>query len=203
MTEYVTPDEHLCCKLLAANLKCDFDIVLSSFRKHKVYEAVDGLDKQTLDADIECLERALKHTRKTIESLSKLSQISTNKQLDTGLLISPKADELGTKLEIVLEQHKNIRRKNSTKGGLNYKALYIARMVADVINEQGKTITFGKSPEGEPTTEYCRAVQNALNYFDVRTTQINRDRKSLDTELPLADWQGPCERVWKEWESKG
>ena len=76
-------------------------------------------------------------------------------------------------------------------------------MVADVINEQGKTVTFGKSPEGEPTTEYYRAVQNALIHFDVKTTQINRDRKSLDTILPLADWQGPCERVWKEWESKG
>ena len=48
-------------------------------------------------------------------------------------------------------------------------------MVADVINEQGKTVTFGKSPEGEPTTEYCRAVQKALIYFNVKTTQINRD----------------------------
>ena len=76
MTEYVTPDDRFCCELVAKNLKCDFDIVLSSFRKHKVYEAVDGLDKQTLDADIECLERALKYTRKTIESLSNLSEIS-------------------------------------------------------------------------------------------------------------------------------
>ena len=103
MTAYVTPDEHLCCELLAENLKFDFDIVLSSFRKHKVYEAVDGLDKQTLEADIECLERALKYTRKTIESLSNLSEISNQKQLDTMVLISPDAVELGMKLEIILE----------------------------------------------------------------------------------------------------
>lgn len=164
---------------------------------------MDGLDKQTLDDDIECLERALKYAKKTGESLFKLSKISTNKQKETGVLISLDAGELGRKIEIVLEQHKIIRRENSAKGGLNYKALSIARIVADIINEQGKKITFGKSPEGEPNTEFCRTVQNALVYFDVKTTQVNRDRKSLDTELPIADWQGPCERVWKEWESKG
>ena len=115
MTAYVTPDEHLCCELLAENLKFDFDIVLSSFRKHKVYEAVDGLDKQTIDADIECLERALKHTTKTIESLCNLSEISIEKQVLTGVLLSPDAGELGRKLEIVLEQHRNIRRKTPQK----------------------------------------------------------------------------------------
>jgi len=203
MTEYFTKSERRCCAILAANLQCNFDSVLASFKKHRVYEAVDGLDKLSLDLDIECLERAWKHTNKAIESLAKLSEISTNKKLETGVLISLDAGELGRKIEIVLKLHKSIRRENSAKGGLNYKALYMARMVADLFNKLGKKITFGKSPEGEPTTEYCRTVQNAFTVFDVRTTQINRDRKSLDTQLPIADWQGPCERVWKEWESKG
>lgn len=203
MTENPTKSDRRSCAHLAAHYKWDFDIVLSAFIKHNVDEAVDGLDKQTLDEDIECLERALKYAEKTVESLSKLSEISTEKQEITGDRISLDAGKLGRKLEIVLEQHKNIRRVNSAKGGLNYKALYIARMVADIINELGRKITFGKSPEGEPTTEFCQAVRTALIYFDVKTTQVNRDRKSLDRELPIADWQGPCERVWKEWESKG
>lgn len=203
MTEYPTQSDRRSCAHLAAHYEWDFDIVLSAFINHNVDEAVDGLDKQTLDEDIECLKRALKYAIKTVESLSKLSEISMNKQLETGVWISRDAYELRVKLEIVLEQHKNIRSENSSKGGLNYKALYIARMVADIINELGRKITFGKTPEGEPTTEFCRAVQTALFYFDVKTTQVNRDRKSLDRELPIADWQGPCERVWKEWESKG
>ena len=203
MTEYPTQSDRRSCAHLAAHFEWDFDIVLSAFINHNVDEAVDGLDKQTLDEDIECLKRALKYAIKTVESLSKLSEISMNKQLETGVWISRDAYELRVKLEIVLEQHKNIRSENSSKGGLNYKALYIARMVADIINELGRKITFGKTPEGEPTTEFCRAVQTALFYFDVKTTQVNRDRKSLDRELPIADWQGPCERVWKEWESKG
>ena len=203
MTEYPTQSDRRSCAHLAAHYEWDFDIVLSAFINHNVDEAVDGLDKQTLDEDIECLKRALKYAIKTVESLSKLSEISMNKQLETGVWISRDAYELRVKSEIVLEQHKNIRSENSSKGGLNYKALYIARMVADIINELGRKITFGKTPEGEPTTEFCRAVQTALFYFDVKTTQVNRDRKSLDRELPIADWQGPCERVWKEWESKG
>ena len=203
MTEYPTQSDRRSCAHLAAHYEWDFDIVLSAFINHNVDEAVDGLDKQTLDEDIECLKRALKYAIKTVESLSKLSEISMNKQLETGVWISRDAYELRVKLEIVLEQHKNIRSENSSKGGLNYKALYIARMVADIINELGRKITFGKTPEGEPTTEFCRAVQTALFYFDVKTTQVNRDRKSLDTELPIADWQGPCERDWKEWESNG
>lgn len=90
------------------------------------------------------------------------------------------------KLEISIQRkHRNsIIERNSVSGERDVMAHKLGELVARVFEQTGRRITFGHS-EGEPTTEFTKAVKKVMKICQVKTVQI-------DKKYYVTNWRQPA-----------
>jgi hypothetical protein len=67
------------------------------------------------------------------------------------------------------------------KGSRRADAYFVAMIVSHAFGVVGRQITFGQSPDGKPSTPYCRAVMTAFEILGIEGT-----------------WRGPAKAAWVE-----
>ena len=116
----------------------------------------------------------------------KLTQTLLNKN------ITKEAENLLSKLSEIVTSREFLAKENTAKGGKNIKAHKIAYMVLHIFLKRGWNIRYGVCPNtGEPTTNFGKAVQKALQLFD---TQSIRNESSR-----YANWQAPTLKIYREY----
>ena len=90
----------------------------------------------------------------------------------------------------IIQSRKILKSDNDNKGGKEL-AHAIAMMTIKIFESANWPITFGvNDATGKPTTNYGKAVQRALEIFDVKS-----DRKPINKAHPFpqyADWYAPA-----------
>ena len=180
------------CIWLSQYLNCDAELVQTAYQISGAIKALDAQDNAQLRIDTEKLQSAEKYLQKTV---TELHGISENEKLTQTLLnknITKEAENLLSKLSEIVTSREFLAKENTAKGGKNIKAHKIAYMVLHIFLKRGWNIRYGVCPNtGEPTTNFGKAVQKALQLFD---TQSIRNESSR-----YANWQAPTLKIYREY----
>ena len=180
------------CIWLSQYLDCDAELVQTAYKISGAINALDAQDNAQLRLDTEKLQSAEKYLQKTV---TELHRISENEKLTQTLLnnnITKEAEDLLSKLSEIVNSREFLAKENTAKGGKNIKAHKIAYMVLHIFLERGWNIRYVVcSNTGEPTTNFGKAVQRALELFDTKST------RSESTDY--ANWQAPTLKIYREY----
>ena len=136
---------------------------------------------------------AAKHTRQVYNLLYDLPRTELERlNVARDTIVTNSLDglkELSQELEELYQHRNSVIERNKSTGGKDPRADAIAELVARIFIKQGKKITFGQMDE-EPTTDFCRAVQEVLVICDNK-------RHSPEELAPHTKWRSPAQKAFK------
>lgn len=182
------------CIWFAEYLHCDAQLVQTAYQISGAIKALDAEDNAKLKTDTEKLQSAKKYLKKTVTELHLISESEklTQNLLDVNIIED--TENLLSRLSELVRSREFLTEANTAKGGKNIKAHKIASMVLHIFLESGWSITYGVSPiNGEPTTNFGKAVQKAFQIFDTRSRQTEISK--------YADWQAPTLKIYREYKA--
>ena len=185
------------CIWFAEYLKCEPSLVQKSYEESGAISLLDRIAVTELNANIKHLERAAKLINEAIHELDKLSEIEKLSQNLAETVIIDDLNKITPALVSIIQSRKILKSDNDNMGGKNELAHAIAMMTIKIFESANWPITFGvNDATGKPTTNYGKAVQRALEIFDVKS-----DRKPITKAHPFpqyADWHAPAKATFKK-----
>ena len=189
----LNPEHNITFKRLADSIGCNTDIISEIWANLAMDLLDDPNELGDIRDSVNIYGSAAKHTRQVYNLLSGLPRAELERlnvardKIITGSLDGLK--ELSQELEELYQQRSSVVERNKSTGGKDPRADAIAELVARVFIKTGKKITFGQVDD-EPTTDFCRAVQEVLVICDNK-------RYSPEELAPHTNWRSPAQKAFK------
>lgn len=163
---------------IAARWQCDEDIVHAAFRGVSVpeYDTPGHLDQ--VKATTHTLNAAARHAKNLCREMAKLDEQERLFLRTAGSVTVEQVEHLATVLAGDAKGLDDWLRKRNRQGGRNPAAYAIAEGMRRLLRRLKLKITYGATQFGEPSTDFCRAVEHGIGAFGVS-----------------ADWRGPAKEA--------
>lgn len=174
---------------IAAKVGCTEFQALDAFHGLAVPEWSTPEHQRAIKEETQNINTAVRHAKNLANSLRSLSQQQRADLIMSGMITHQQVEALKMCLQ---QDAASLTEYRSSLGGStsrNPAAYVVAEGMRRLFRRLRKAITYGKSPDGGPTGEYCRAVEFAIGAFGIVASfdgpakEANKKQRSIEARL--------------------
>lgn len=154
---------------IAARMGCNEYFVNDAFRGLEVPEWLTPKHLRTVQENTSGLNDTARHARNLLDAMWRLSADERDMLRNAGAVTPQQIEHLHWAIESDEKYLRDWLKMHARPGGKNIAAYAVSEGMRRLFRRMRKSITYGLSPSGDPSTDFCREVRFAIGAFGIVT----------------------------------